>query len=292
VRPPGTEGFFPGHDGTRLFYRLWSPEGAPRATVAFVHGFGDHSGRHPNLVCGLSARGMEVCAFDLRGHGRSDGRRGHVDGWDDYREDLRRFLALVRRGRSDGHGGSAPPYGGGPPLFLMGHSMGGLIVLEFALRSPSELRGVIASSPAVGRLGVAPWKMSLGRLLSRLWPRFSMEAGLDSSGLSRDPDVRRAIRDDPLSHGRGTARLALETTRAVEWTREHAADLRVPLLLLHGGADIVVGPEACRTLYENVRVPDKTRLEYEGAFHELDNDLGHERVVADVAEWIECRSSA
>ncbi len=278
MRPAGTEGFFPGHDGTRLFYRLQPAGGTPRALVVFVHGFGDHSGRHPNLVSGLCARGMEVCAFDLRGHGRSDGRRGHVDGWDDYREDLRLFLGRVRRA-------------GGPPLFLMGHSMGGLIVLEYALRSPSGLSGVIASSPAVGRLGVAPWKMTLGRLLSRLWPRFSMEAGLDSSGLSRDPDVRRAIRDDPLSHGRGTARLALETMRALEWTRAHAAGLRVPLLLLHGGADVIVGSEACRTLYEEVRIPDKTRLEYGGAFHELDNDLDHERVVADVAEWIERRGA-
>jgi len=268
------EGEFQGHDGTRLYYRASSADSRPRAVVVFVHGFGDHGGRHPHLFSGLAANGISLYAPDLRGYGRSAGQRGFISDWADYRQDVGLFMDLVGQ------------RGTGLPLFLMGHSMGGLIALEYALRRPEDLRGVIASSPAVGELGVPPWKMALGRLLSRIWPRFSMNAGLDASGLTRDPKIAEQIEEDPLSHGRGTARLAQEISRSLSWTREHASELRVPLLVLLGLGDTVVRPEAGRGVFEQVRLADKSLLEYEGAYHELDNDLCRDRVVADIADWI------
>ncbi len=262
-------------DGTKLYSQSWRPDGEPRATVAVVHGHAEHSGRYMNVVNCLVPAGYAIYGLDLRGCGRSPGQRAYINSWSEYREDVRALLQMVA--------GSEP----NRPLFLYGHSLGGLIVLEYALHNPDGLAGVISSAPTVGKIGLSPVLFLLSRILSRIYPRFSIKSGLDVTALSRDPAVVQAYRDDPLVHPLGTARLGTEVEAAREYTLAHAGELRVPLLLIHGAADRLVPPEGCRAFFDRVTVPDKTRLEYPGGYHESHNDIAYKQVMTDVERWLD-----
>src|SRR6185369_4371068 len=154
------EGSYTGAGGLRLFRRVRQPAGRARGVVINLHGLGDHSGLYPDLLGHLAAGGFLVHAPDLRGNGRSPGQRGYVGRWEELREDLHALVALVR---------AEEP---GLPLFLLGNSLGGLIVLDYALAYPAALRGVIAAAPPLGRLSVPAPLLALGRVMSRVWPRF------------------------------------------------------------------------------------------------------------------------
>ncbi len=138
------EGTFRGHGGLELYYQCWRPEGTPLAVLVLIHGFGEHSGRYMNVVNHLVPRGYAIWSFDHRGHGRSPGRRGFVRTWDEFREDIRLFLEMVRQQE------------GGLPVFLMGHSMGGLMVLEYALHHPGRPAGRHRLRPGPGPGGRFP----------------------------------------------------------------------------------------------------------------------------------------
>ncbi|MDH7485555.1 MAG: alpha/beta hydrolase [Anaerolineae bacterium] len=269
------EGTFTGYGGLELYAQCWRPEGEARATLAVVHGFGEHSGRYGNVVNWFVPKGYIVCAFDMRGMGRSPGRRGHINSWTELREDTRAFLQWARAQDA------------GLPLFLLGHSQGGLVVLDYALHYPQGLAGVVASGPTLGKLPVSPPMIMLARLLSSVWPRFTQDVKLDATALSRDPAVPEAYVSDPLVHGLATARLGTEILKAIEWVQAHAADMAVPCLIVHGGADRLVPPEGSRIFFEKMTLADKTRYEYEGYYHEVYNDVGKERVLADVEAWLE-----
>jgi len=270
---PWSELWYEGSDGERLFCRRW-PAADARATLLALHGLGDHSGLYPTLGEALTARGIEVFQPDLRGNGRSGGQRGYIDNWADLRADL---AALVNRVRSEP---------GARPLFVLGMSLGGLVALDFALQYPAGLRGVIAMAPPLGELGVPAALLALGRVLSRVWPRFSLETGMDLRGLSRDPTVVARILADPLFHRRGTARLSTEVTRTIERLQGAAAEFPVPVLVQHGTADRMVLPEGSRRFVAHVGHPDHRLIEYAGAYHALLADLDGERVLADLGDWI------
>ena len=281
-RYPGAQaaaasGDYTGAGGVRLFRRVWRPEGTARAVVANIHGLGDHSGLYPTLVDHLVAEGIAVHAPDLRGNGRSPGQRAYISRWEEFREDLGRFLEVVRREEP------------GRPLFLLGNSLGGLIVLDFALHHPGELRGVIAASPPLGRLGVPAPLLLLGRVLSRVWPRFSLRTGMDLSGLARDPIVAQTVLADPLFHRYGTARLSTEVVAAIARVQAGAAGFPLPLLVLHGGADRMVPPEGSRRFVAAVGHPDRRLIEYPEAYHVLFADTGRERALGDLTRWIDDR---
>jgi alpha-beta hydrolase superfamily lysophospholipase len=243
--------------------------------LVIVHGFGEHSGRYMNVVNHLVPKGYAIYALDHRGHGRSPGPRGYINSWEEFREDVRAFVRRVAEREM------------GRPLFLMGHSMGGLIVLEYALHYPEGLKGVVASGPALAQVGVSPALMGMARVLSRIWPRFAMDTGLDATSISRDPEVVAAYQADPLVHSIGTARLGTEMTRAMLWTHEHAREWQLPLLIIHGSADRLVPPEGSHRFFENVPVADKEHIEYEGGYHEPHNDTHRAQVLADLERWLE-----
>lgn len=257
-----------------LYYQCWQPDETPRATVAIVHGVGEHSGRYGNVVDYLIPRGYVLYGFDLRGHGRSPGQRGYCDSWEAFREDVRAFLSLVRQREGD------------RPLFLLGHSMGGIIALDYALRSSDGLRGVIASAPGIGTNTIPAYLWSLARLLNRVWPSFSINTQLDLNQISRDPAVVKEAQADPLSHTKGSPRLGMEAQATIDWIQAHAADLAVPLLIVHGTADAIALPDGSQRFAKNATYPDVELREYEGGYHELHNDIIKEQVLADVENWL------
>jgi alpha-beta hydrolase superfamily lysophospholipase len=269
------EGTFQGDGNAELYYQRWLPQGTPKATLAVVHGFGEHSGRYGNVVDWFVPRGYTVYAFDMRGHGRSPGQRGFIERYAQVRGDVQAFLALVHNQQPE------------HPVFLLGHSQGGLTVLDYVLHHPEGLAGVVASGPLLSPPAVSPLLMPVSRLLSRVWPTLSMEVGLEVDALSRDRAVVDAYVHDPLVHGKGTPRLGAEVASTIDWTQAHAADMTLPCLIVHGGADRICDPAASRAFFDKVTFPDKERHEYEGYYHEVFNEVGKERVLADVETWLE-----
>ncbi len=272
------EGTLQSVGGLNLYYQSWHPEGQVRAVLAIVHGLGGHSGLFGNVVQYFVPKNYTVYGFDLRGHGRSQGQRGHINSWSEFREDVRTFLQLIK---------AQEP---GCPCFLLGHSIGAVIVFDYVLRFPAEasaLQGVIALSPALGPVGVSPFKLSLGRLLSRVWPRFTLSTGINLSAASSDPAVIAAYAQDRLRHTQGSARLATEYLATVAWIREHVAEWRSPLLILHGGADRVALPEGGCAFFQQVTILDKERREYCGVYHEIQNDLNYQERLTDLDNWLE-----
>ena len=278
---------FQGAGGLTLAAHRWGPSLAdgvadpkPRAAVAIVHGFGEHSGRYGAAVAALTARGFAVHGFDLRGHGRSAGRRGHVARWQDYLDDLDAFIGHIRS--------EEPP---GTPVFLYGHSFGGALVLDYGLRWPEGVPGVVASAPSLVPSGVRNAALeTLAKALSRVWPTFSLALPLESAAVSRSPEVVAAYRTDPFNHLRITARTAGESLRAFAWTMANAASWRIPLLVIHGGADRIIDPEGSRAFVRAARDGGATDVElrvYEGGYHEAHNDIEAERAMSDVADWLE-----
>ena len=270
------EGTFPGTGGLGLYYQRWRGPSAGRAILTIVHGFGEHSGRYGNVIAEATARGMTVYGFDHRGHGRSPGQRGHIDRWEDYRGDVKAFLGMVGKNMPN------------QPIFLFGHSMGALIALDYLLRYPEGLRGAIISGAPFEPVGVAkPYLVTLARILSRIWPKFSLSLGLDPTRLSRDREVVKAYEADPLVHGVASVRWGTETLKPIAWVKGRAGEVRIPILLIHGGADRINAPDGSRSFFEKVSLPDRELKIYPGSFHEPHNDLDYRQVVKDVFHWLE-----
>ncbi|GAC1472953.1 MAG: monoacylglycerol lipase [Chloroflexota bacterium] len=270
-----SESVLPGCHGYQLHSQCWAPDHDPRAAIAIVHGYAEHSGRYSHVVEYFVPRDYEVCAFDHRGHGRSPGRRGHINAWTEYREDVRIFVTVIQNRRP------------GLPVFLYGHSLGGLIALEYALHYPDGPRGLIASAPALGGLYVNPLLFHFSRVMSYVWPSFTRKGKVSGEGLSRDPAVAPAFRGDPLVHNHASARFGREMQRAMNRTMAGASGLRVPLLIIHGTEDRVVAQEPSQRFFDQATLADKDYLSIPGGYHEPHNDLDWEAVLQYVERWIE-----
>lgn len=272
-----SESTFKGVGGLDLYYQSWQPEGKIRGILAIVHGLGAHSGRYGNVIEQLIEQQFAVYGFDLRGHGRSPGQRGYINAWSEFREDLLAFLKLIKSQQL------------GCPIFLLGHSLGGVIVLDYVLRYPQEasaLQGVITLAPAIGKVGVSQWKMLIGKILSQVWPRFTLNTGIDLTAASRDEKILAAYAQDPLRHTRASARLATEFLATVAWIYAHVSNWQLPILILHGGADRVALPESSNIFYQQIPIADKRRIQYPQAYHELQNEINYQEVLADLEDWL------
>jgi alpha-beta hydrolase superfamily lysophospholipase len=269
------EATFKGSGGLDLYYQSWLPDDHIQAVVVMVHGLGGHSSLFSPAVQYLMPQGYEVYAFDLRGHGRSPGKRGHINRWAEFREDLHIFLQQIHEWRP------------GCPCFLWGHSLGGTIALDYALRSPDSLQGLVITAPALGKVRVSPYKIVLGRVLSGIWPHFSLKLGLREDFCLKVPDVCAAYLQDPLRHEYGSARLSTEFFATVNWIHTHASALKIPLLTLHGSSDQVTLPEASRAFFQQLTFPDKEYREYPGNYHDLFIDLEYQKVFLDFEDWVE-----
>jgi len=263
-------------DGTPLFYEHWAPAQAGWASVVIVQGRGEHVGRYAQTAEAFAAEGLAVWAFDLRGQGRSGGRRGHVEFWRAFLQDVEACVTHAAREAS-----------GRQPV-LLGHSLGGLLALHYAVEHPQELSALILSSPLCGLAKpVSRWQDGTARWLSRWWPTFAFQrTRADASVLSHDPRVREWFLRDPLVHFRVTARFYTELNHAMARAAALATHLTVPTLVLQAGDDRLVSVEATRQMAAAIGTADKQFLFYEGFYHELFNEVDAARVIRDVVAWL------
>ncbi|MES0370866.1 MAG: lysophospholipase [Mariprofundaceae bacterium] len=274
-----SESSFKGADNLSLYAQQWLPDGSPRATVAIAHGIGEHSGRYMNIVESMVSNQCAIYSYDHRGHGKSPGQRGHINSWTEYRTDLLNFLKSIRSQQPDS------------PLFLMGHSMGALIVLDFILSEDEGmadgLAGIILSGAPIEPVGVASsFLIALARVLSRIYPRFSVDLGLDLNAISRDPAVIETYKHDPLVHAKVSVRWGTESLAAVESVKRQAENIHLPILMLHGEADSLNSAEGAKNYFNRIPVQDKEFIAYPSGYHEPHNDLDHEKMVTDLLHWV------
>ena len=270
-------GNFKGSDGVTIFFRQFQAE-PERARMVIAHGLGEHSGRYGNVVERILPHGIGIWALDHRGHGRSEGKRGHVLNFSQYANDVRVMVQLIRQDLPQGM-----------KCFLLGHSMGGLIALDFSRRYPNLIDGVIASSPALGMVIEVPrFKKVLGIIMSSVWPGLTMSNELDASKISHDPHVVKAYQDDLLVHDRVSARFFTEFLAAMETVRQTAATIQTPLLLQVAGDDHLVNSQSSREFFKALTLKDKTIHVYDGMYHEIYNEPRDQRqqVLADLEDWL------
>lgn len=257
-----------------LHAQRWTPPNAPAGQVGLIHGLGEHAGRYQAVAERLVEAGYQVLAIDQRGHGQTPGQRGHVARYEHLLDDVDAVIGQLRQDDPD------------VPVFLYGHSLGGGVVLNHALRRGRGVAGVIASSPLL-RTTVPPpaWKVHVGKALSRVWPTFPFVAGIDPAGRSHDPQVAVEYAADPLTHDRVSARLAVEMLQAGRWALEHAADLSVPTRLLHGDADPITCHKASTDFAATAGASCDLKL-WPGKLHELHWEDNRDEVLDDVVDWL------
>lgn len=271
-----SEETFQGQSGLELYSQSWHPSGETKAALAIVHGVAEHSNRYLNLVNGLVEQGYALYAYDQRGHGQSEGQRGYIESWSEYRLDFGSFLDLVRQ--------REPAL----PLFAYGHSAGALIILDYLLHGSNALAGVVVSaSPIDSSKAASPALIATARLLSRIWPTFSLKTPIDPSQLSCDARVVQAYQDDPTVFKVLTVRWGTEYLNTQNWVKEHASGINLPILIIHGGEDMLCAPEGSQNIYDQVSSVDKTLIIYPSYFHEIHNEPGHATVVQDINTWME-----
>jgi alpha-beta hydrolase superfamily lysophospholipase len=274
------EGFFNGVRDANIYFQSWLPESEPRAILLIVHGLAEHSGRYMNVVHHFVPLGYAVYGIDHFGHGKSDGKRVYVERFDDYTNTLKVYFDMIHCWQPD------------KPIFLVGHSMGGLISAVYLLDHQAELAGAVLSGPAVKVPGnVTPATDLVGKMLSALIPRFGL-LGLDVNGVSRDPVVVQAYVSDPLVHtGKTTARLAAEMLKAMQNVSGQATRITLPIMIVQGSADKLVDPAGAQMLYDAVSSADKEIRIYDGFYHEVFNEPEHDKVLRDVEIWLEAHLS-
>lgn len=250
--------------------RDWIPEDKPRAIVVLVHGLAEHSGRYERTGSLLSDAGFQVRSFDLRGAGASGGRRWDIEDWNLYHDQIQAHVAWARAQEA--------------PVVLMGHSMGGNLVLGYVLTPRPKPDLVVASAPALG--GGAAWQRTLAGVFAKLLPRLPIPNQLGGEQLSRDPRVAEAYFADPLVFTKSTPRLGAALFKAMDEVKANLDRLDVPALVLHGGEDTIVPPESTEVIEA---IPGAERRVYTGLRHEILNEPEGPEIVAEIVEWISTR---
>jgi len=275
------KGYLKGIRDTNIYHQYWLPEDEPLANLVVVHGLAEHSGRYMNVVNHFVPLGYAVYGIDHIGHGKSDGERVYVDRFQDYTTTLATYIDMIRQWQPD------------RPIFVVGHSMGGLIGAAYLLEHQNELSGAVFSGPGVKvPENISKTVILMGKILSRILPKTGIMQ-LDAKGVSKDPAVVDAYVNDPLVYtGKVTARLGAEMLKTMKDVTENAAQIKLPLTIVQGSDDILIDPEGAQLLYDSVRSEDKSIRIYEGFYHEVFNEPEHEQVLNDVQKWLEDRLGA
>ena len=273
-----TDGKFTGRNNYSLYRQAWLPDGKPIAVLIIVHGIAEHSGRYANVVNYFVPRGYAIYSFDQRGHGKSEDKRGYVERFSYYLDDLKTYYDMVKKENTN------------TKIFMVGYSMGGTIATAYAIEHQSELKGLILSGATL-KLGSSVTKLTIfmGRVLSLLIPKMGITA-LDVSGLSRDKAVVEAYINDPLVYtGKISARLGVEFLNTMGKLPSRIPELSLPILIMHGSADRLSDPSSSRMLFEHISSKDKTLKLYEGFYHEIFNEHQGQQVFADLEAWLKVR---
>lgn len=268
-----TEGQFGGVGGLQIFYRVWRPEGMARAVVVIVHGFNSHSGYYRWVAERLVEDGFAVYALDLPGRGRSDGERFFVSKFSEYTDDVATFISLAK---------TAEP---GLPVFLLGHSAGGVVSSMYTVEHQSELAGFICESFAF-EVPAPDFALAALRGLSHLAPHAHV-LRLKNEDFSRDPQVVAKMNADPLiEHETQPTSTVAEMARADDRLRREFSTITLPVLILHGTEDKATKPSGSQFFYDQAGSTDKTLKLYEGHYHDLLNDVDKEVVMTDIRAWL------
>ena len=270
------EGYLKGVRETDIYYQCWLPEGEPKAILLVVHGLAEHSGRYRNVVNFLVPLGYAVYGIDHIGHGKSGGQRGYVKRFQDYTKTLKKYFDMIREWQPE------------KPIFLIGHSMGGLISAAYLLEYQDELSGAVLSGPGIKVPdNISQAIILVGKILSIIMPKAGL-IQLDAEGVSRDPSVVDAYVNDPLVYtGKTTSRLGAEILKAMQSVTDQASKIRLPIMIVQGSDDKLVDPSGAQLLYGLISSKDKTIKIYKGFYHEVFNEPEHEQVLNDVSTWLE-----
>lgn len=266
-------------DGTTMYGCSWLPPSGTnvKAVIGLVHGMGEHMGRYVHVGNWLSDEGFAVIGFDQRGHGRTEGRRGHIPAYDALFEGIDWALAEAAA--------SHP----GLPVFLIAHSMGGNVALNYMLRKQPQIAGAIVSGPWL-RLAFKPpsIQVALGRIIERIYPAYTNDRPLKAANLTSDPEMIARYVNDPLGHGQITARFFFSMLRAGRWALEHADELRIPTLIMHATEDKVTSSDASKQFVEAAGAACEW-IGWDGFQHELFNEQRREEVFAVMRDWLSRR---
>jgi acylglycerol lipase len=263
-------------DGTKLYTQSWLPDTSARGIIVLSHGYGEHSGRYQHVAQYFVEQGYAVYAIDHRGHGENHGNQlGTVEHFESISDDLRRFIEWVRTEQKSG------------PLFLLGHSMGGLLALRYTIQYQSMLKGLVLSGTMlIGNKQVPPPMRMIIKALNAVAPNLNV-LSVDSGTLSKDPEVPRLYDADPaVYHGKLSARTLAEFLATSDYVRANLYRITLPIYILHGSADRLVPPNNSQVIYDNVGSADKTLKFYEGGYHEMLNEPEKARVLADIWVWL------
>ncbi len=271
------EGKFDGKGKIKLYYQFWKPENV-RAVIVAAHGLAEYSGRYTHVAEHFANEGIAFYALDHRGHGLSEGVRGHVDSFDDYLEDLDTFIDMVKKSEK------------GKKTILLGHSMGGTIAIAYALKNPNKIDGLILSSPGLKLASELDPEIVKSILeLSKSNPTQELPNQIDPNNLSHDKQVCEKYDKDPLVFKTITARFAVEFFTTMETLLKNADKLKVPTLLLVAGEDKLVSPEGSKEFAKKVKEKDFKMKIYDGFYHELFNEVEKEKVFKDIDNWLKKR---
>lgn len=269
-------GSFTGKGGIEIFFQKWIADKA-KAVIILVHGLGEHSGRYENLLKSLADKKVSVFAIDHRGHGKSDGKKGHIDSFMDYVYDLKLFLEFIKEENK------------GLPVIVFGHSLGGVIASKYAMTYPDDLSMLVISSPGFAPAFKLPaWKIKVSSFFSSRISSLTFPNGLNISDISHDKDVVAAYQNDPLVHNKVTARFVVEFMRAGQECLANAGSIKKPLLVFAGGGDHIADSKAAEKFYNAASSSVKKLFIFEGLYHETMNETAAERekVLNDVTGWI------
>jgi acylglycerol lipase len=269
------EGTFKSLRGLKIFYQGWLPDGDVKAVLFIVHGLGEHSGRYMNVVDHFVPLGYAVYGLDHIGHGKSDGGREQVDRFEDFARPLTAYYNMIK--------GWQP----GKPIFLYGHSLGGLIACNYLVDHQADFKGAIISAALVRvPANISPVTVAMGKVLSSIAPKAGV-VPLNAAGISRDPAVVDAYENDPMVfHGKTPARLAAEMLKTMQCLAEEAGRITLPLFILQGSADKLVDPGDAQLLYDKASSKDKTLKMYAGFYHEVHNEPEREMMFKDLEAWL------